>query len=69
VRSNFPGFDMMLIFSSVKSGIRQRMSDYIVSENSWPLFLYENYTIDHDNLEKGLFKSKLLVQVSDLRLL
>ncbi|KAG2757683.1 hypothetical protein P692DRAFT_201697089 [Suillus brevipes Sb2] len=47
---------------SVKAGIRDRTVDYIVSENSWPLFLYEDYTINPDNLEQGLFKSKILVQ-------
>ncbi|KAG1860025.1 hypothetical protein C8R48DRAFT_714265 [Suillus tomentosus] len=46
----------------VKAGIRDRTSEYIVSENSWPLFLYENYSPDSSNLEKGLFKSKILVQ-------
>ncbi|KAJ8586472.1 hypothetical protein M405DRAFT_354467 [Rhizopogon salebrosus TDB-379] len=46
----------------VKAGIRDRRSGYIVSEHSFPLFLYEGYTADRDNLEKGLFKSKLLVQ-------
>ncbi|KAG1893646.1 uncharacterized protein F5891DRAFT_962704 [Suillus fuscotomentosus] len=46
----------------VKAGIRDRTSEYIVSENSWPLFLYENYSFDSSNLEKGLFKSKILVQ-------
>ncbi|KAG2744719.1 hypothetical protein P692DRAFT_20743198 [Suillus brevipes Sb2] len=45
----------------VKAGIRDRTTAYIVSENSWPLFLYENYTMNRDNLEEGLFKSKLLV--------
>ncbi|KAG2029441.1 hypothetical protein BDR03DRAFT_880767, partial [Suillus americanus] len=47
--------------TSVKTGIRNRMSEYIVSENSWPLFLYENYIANRDNLKEGLFKSKLLV--------
>ncbi|KAG1791062.1 uncharacterized protein HD556DRAFT_1445582 [Suillus plorans] len=46
----------------VKAGIRDRMSDYIVSENSWPLFLYDSYKVNADNLEQGLFKSKILVQ-------
>ncbi|KAG2047801.1 hypothetical protein BDR06DRAFT_1029304 [Suillus hirtellus] len=46
----------------VKAGIRDRTSEYIVSEHSWPLFLYKNYSIDSSNLEKGLFKSKILVQ-------
>jgi hypothetical protein len=48
----------------VKAGIRNRTSDYIVSENSWPLFLYENYSFNANDLERGLFKSKILVQVS-----
>ncbi|KAG2737703.1 hypothetical protein P692DRAFT_201732753 [Suillus brevipes Sb2] len=46
----------------VKAGIRDRTSDYIVSENSWPLFVYQNYVFDESNLEKGLFMSKILVQ-------
>ncbi|KAG2080188.1 hypothetical protein BD769DRAFT_1685226 [Suillus cothurnatus] len=46
----------------VKAGIHNRTSDFIVSENSWPLFLYENYSFDDSNLEKGLFKSKILIQ-------
>ncbi|KAG1759908.1 hypothetical protein EDD22DRAFT_781916 [Suillus occidentalis] len=46
----------------VKIGIRDRMSDYIVSENSWPLFVYENYSVNSNNLEQGLFMSKILVQ-------
>ncbi|KAG2145713.1 hypothetical protein BD769DRAFT_1738581 [Suillus cothurnatus] len=45
----------------VKAGIRDRTIKYIVSENSWPLFLYENYAVNCDNLEEGLLKSKLLV--------
>jgi hypothetical protein len=48
----------------VKAGIRDRTSDFIVSENSWPLFLYKNYSFDDSDLEKGLFKSKILIQVS-----
>jgi len=51
---------------SVRAGIRDRRPNYIVSEYSFPLFLYEGYTADRDNLEKGLFKSKLLVKVSYL---
>ncbi|KAG2129395.1 hypothetical protein BD769DRAFT_1356194 [Suillus cothurnatus] len=45
----------------VKAGIRDRTTDYIVSENSWPMFTYENYRINPDNLEEGFLKSKLLV--------
>ncbi|KAG1894151.1 uncharacterized protein F5891DRAFT_985269 [Suillus fuscotomentosus] len=45
----------------VKAGIRDRTTAFIVSENSWPSFMYENYEADTKNLERGLFKSKLLV--------
>ncbi|KAG1760283.1 hypothetical protein EDD22DRAFT_781361 [Suillus occidentalis] len=46
----------------VRAGIRDRAEGYVVTEMSWPAFMYENYTADSDNLEKGLFKSSLLVQ-------
>ncbi|KAG2103973.1 hypothetical protein BD769DRAFT_1361418 [Suillus cothurnatus] len=47
---------------TVKAGIRDRVDGYVVTEMSWPAFLYAGYTADQDNLEEGLFKSKLLVQ-------
>ncbi|KAG2123040.1 hypothetical protein BD769DRAFT_1359952 [Suillus cothurnatus] len=45
----------------VRAGIRDRTTEFIVSENSWPSFMYENYEADPKNLERGLFKSKLLL--------
>ncbi|KAG1734857.1 hypothetical protein EDD22DRAFT_852434 [Suillus occidentalis] len=45
----------------VKAGIRDRTTAFIVSENSWPSFMYENYTADTKNLERGLMKLKLLL--------
>ncbi|KAG1744323.1 hypothetical protein EDD22DRAFT_850241 [Suillus occidentalis] len=45
----------------VKAGIRNRTTEYIISENSWLLFMYENYTVNRENLEEGFLKSKLLV--------
>ncbi|KAG1876122.1 hypothetical protein C8R48DRAFT_591784, partial [Suillus tomentosus] len=45
----------------VRAGIRDRTATFIVSENSWPSFLYETYKADANNLERGLFKSKLLL--------
>lgn len=45
----------------VRAGIRDRTTAFIVSENSWPSFMYENYQADPKNLERGLMKSKLLV--------
>ncbi|KAG2737591.1 hypothetical protein P692DRAFT_201732954, partial [Suillus brevipes Sb2] len=46
----------------VKAGIRDRIDGYVVTEMSWPAFLYEKYTADQENLEEGLFKSTLLLQ-------
>jgi hypothetical protein len=54
------------ILVSVRAGIRDRTTSFIVSENSWPIFMYENYEADAKNLECGLMKSKLLIMVSDL---
>ncbi|KAG1852318.1 hypothetical protein C8R48DRAFT_611893, partial [Suillus tomentosus] len=45
----------------VRTGIRDRTIAFIVSENSWPLFMYENYKADVKNLELGLMKSRLLI--------
>ncbi|KAG1789970.1 uncharacterized protein HD556DRAFT_1242993 [Suillus plorans] len=47
---------------TVRAGIRDRADGYVVTEMSWPAFLYAGYTADQNNLEEGLFKSKLLVQ-------
>ncbi|KIK34663.1 hypothetical protein CY34DRAFT_17566, partial [Suillus luteus UH-Slu-Lm8-n1] len=46
----------------VRAGIRDRVDGYVVTEMSWPAFLYAGYTADQNNLEEGLFKSTLLVQ-------
>ncbi|KAG1745579.1 hypothetical protein EDD22DRAFT_958493 [Suillus occidentalis] len=46
---------------NVKAGIRDRTTEYIVSENSWPLFVYENYQVNSNDLEEGFLKSRLLV--------
>ncbi|KAG2740668.1 hypothetical protein P692DRAFT_20881370 [Suillus brevipes Sb2] len=46
----------------VRAGIRDHMDGYVVTEMSWPAFLYAGYTADQNNLEEGLFKSKLLIQ-------
>ncbi|KAG2089832.1 hypothetical protein BD769DRAFT_1679833 [Suillus cothurnatus] len=45
----------------IRAGIRDRTTAFIVSENSWPLFMYQNCEADANNLEHGLMKSKLLV--------
>ncbi|KAG2116812.1 hypothetical protein DEU56DRAFT_761490 [Suillus clintonianus] len=47
---------------TVRAGIRDRTDGHVVTEMSWPAFLYAGYTADENNLEEGLFKSKLLIQ-------
>ncbi|KAG1897866.1 uncharacterized protein F5891DRAFT_1191492 [Suillus fuscotomentosus] len=47
---------------TIRAGIRDRADGYVVTEMSWPAFLYEKYTANQDNLEQGLFKSTLLLQ-------
>ncbi|KAG1742072.1 hypothetical protein EDD22DRAFT_958974 [Suillus occidentalis] len=47
---------------TVRAGIRDRTDGFVVTEMSWPAFLYAGYTADQNNLEEGLFKSTLLVQ-------
>ncbi|KAG0696529.1 hypothetical protein DFH29DRAFT_774569, partial [Suillus ampliporus] len=45
----------------VRAGIRDCTVAFIVSENLWLLFMYQNYEADVKNLEHGLMKLKLLV--------
>ncbi|KAG2149441.1 hypothetical protein BD769DRAFT_1659001 [Suillus cothurnatus] len=45
-----------------KAGIRDRSEGYVVTDLSFPAFLYEKYTANLDNLEEGLFKGKILMQ-------
>ncbi|KAG1807418.1 hypothetical protein EV424DRAFT_1543895 [Suillus variegatus] len=47
---------------NIRAGIRDRADGCIVTEMSWPTFLYEKYTADQDNLKEGFFKSTLLIQ-------
>jgi hypothetical protein len=49
--------------TSVKAGIRDRADGYVVTDLSFPAFVYEKYTAKLDDLEDGLFKGKLLLQV------
>ncbi|KAG1818603.1 uncharacterized protein BJ212DRAFT_1268966, partial [Suillus subaureus] len=39
--------------------IRDCTEGYIMTEMSWLAFLYAGYTTNQNNLEEGLFKSKL----------
>ncbi|KAG1774371.1 hypothetical protein EV702DRAFT_928289, partial [Suillus placidus] len=47
---------------AVRAGIRDRAEGYIVTDLSYPAYLYEKYTANSDNLEEGLFKGKILLQ-------
>jgi hypothetical protein len=47
----------------VRAGIRNRSEGYIVTDLSFPTYLYDKYTANPDDLEEGLFKGKILVQV------
>lgn len=49
--------------TSVKAGIRDRADGYTVTDMSFPAFVYEKYTANPDDLEDGLFKGKILLQV------
>jgi hypothetical protein len=51
------------LFPRVKAGIRNRSEGFVVTDLSFPAFLYEGYTANPDDLEEGLFKGKILVQV------
>ena len=50
-------------FSSVWAKICEGHPDFRVTTDLWPLFLYEGYKCDVNDLERGLFRSKLLVKV------
>ncbi|KAG1780946.1 hypothetical protein EV702DRAFT_1193774 [Suillus placidus] len=46
----------------VRAGIRNRSDGYIVTDLSFPAYLYDKYTTKPDDLEEGLFKGKILIQ-------
>lgn len=54
---------MTNIIHRVRQNIRDGHPDFIISEDSWPSFLYPAGKYDPDNLEKGLFKSAILLKV------
>ncbi|KAG0698671.1 hypothetical protein DFH29DRAFT_1002598 [Suillus ampliporus] len=49
-------------YVSTKEKIRDRDSDFLVTAYSWPAFLYKDYSFDSANIEKGLFRSTLLLK-------
>ena len=48
----------------VWKNIREHHLQFLVTEDSWPKFLYNmGHKYDLDNIEKGLFRSTLLLKV------
>ncbi|KAG1895855.1 uncharacterized protein F5891DRAFT_1193669 [Suillus fuscotomentosus] len=47
---------------AVRTGIRDQSEGYVVTDLSFPSFLYEKYNANSDDLEEGLFKGRILVQ-------
>lgn len=52
----------------MRQNIRNGHPDFIVSEDTWPAFLYPHATCDPEDVEKGLFKSAILLKVCHLLL-
>ncbi|KAF7973006.1 hypothetical protein HWV62_16384 [Athelia sp. TMB] len=48
--------------SITRNNIREGHESYLVTAHSWPLFLYEDYTCDIEDVQKGLLKSPMLVK-------
>ncbi|KAG2054239.1 hypothetical protein BDR06DRAFT_884529, partial [Suillus hirtellus] len=46
----------------VRAGIRDCSEGYIMTDLFFPAYLYEGYTTNPDDMEEGLFKSKILLQ-------
>lgn len=47
---------------AVRAGIRDRSEGYVVTDLSFPTFLYDKYSANPNDLEEGLFKGKILLQ-------
>ncbi|KAG1799247.1 uncharacterized protein HD556DRAFT_1231332 [Suillus plorans] len=47
---------------AVRAGIRDRSEGYVVTDLSFPTFLYDKYAANPHDLEEGLFKGKILLQ-------
>ncbi|KAG0694654.1 hypothetical protein DFH29DRAFT_1006133 [Suillus ampliporus] len=54
--------EYMWSLTSTKEKIRDRDSDFLVTAYSWLAFLYKDYSFDSANIEKGLFRSTLLLK-------
>ncbi|KAG1777612.1 hypothetical protein EV702DRAFT_1197231 [Suillus placidus] len=51
-----------LDWTNPEAGIRNRSDGYIITDLSFPAYLYDKYTTKLDDLEEGLFKGKILIQ-------
>jgi hypothetical protein len=49
--------------SIVRTNIRDGHINFLVTAQSWPLFVYAGYTCDINDIEKGLFRSAMLLKV------
>ena len=54
--------------TSVRQKIRDGDHDFMVTASSWPRFLYMNSQYDPNDVEKGLFRSKILLKVRSIHL-
>ena len=52
-----------------RNKIRDLHPDFVVTANSWPTFLYEDYKYDPTEPAKGLFKGSILLKVRDSNLI
>ncbi|KAG1779485.1 hypothetical protein EV702DRAFT_966549 [Suillus placidus] len=59
---NNPAQKQCLLFTRVRAGIRDHSEGCIMTELSFPAYLYDRYTANPDDLEEGLFKGKILIQ-------
>ncbi|KAF8426516.1 hypothetical protein L210DRAFT_3420611, partial [Boletus edulis BED1] len=51
----------------VRKNIRERHPEFLVTEDSWPRFLYDTqHVFNPDNIEKGLFRSTFLLKTFKL---
>lgn len=49
-------------FYSVREGLRDHT--IVPKPTDWPLFMYENFEVDENDLTKGWLKSNILINVS-----
>ncbi|KIM71549.1 hypothetical protein PILCRDRAFT_82683, partial [Piloderma croceum F 1598] len=50
--------------AEIRTLIRQGHADFLVTAQSWPIFLYAGHKCNEADMEEGLFKSALLLKAS-----